>query len=326
MDHNTGPLAILTNRKMELYIKDLPACLGRNSNVVDIYLFHESVSREHCVFDCVDHRFTVKDMGSTVGTYINGVRLEPWVPYHIEDGAKISFGKVNMEFYADPRVLENWEKPETKPAGGTVAQSVSSSVNSETGQKIIRIDAREIDDHDYDEADVVYIECGLKSRDEAIEYTQVLEPPAIEVPEAAEEPVVAPDEPEKEPEAAAAGFGERDTMEIEMPGDEWFKAGKTVVLRWTDMVSGEKKELKIDRFPFRIGRREADNDYAIAGERISRKHMRLEESYGEIFIYDDASTNGVKLNGSRIKPETKVKLASGDSIGIPGITFEVSID
>jgi hypothetical protein len=109
MDYESRPLATLSNRKMELDIKDLPARLGRNSSVVEIYLFDESVSREHCTFECINHRIAVMDLGSTAGTYINGVRLEPNIPYNIEDGAKICFGTVELEFHADPQALSEWE-------------------------------------------------------------------------------------------------------------------------------------------------------------------------------------------------------------------------
>jgi pSer/pThr/pTyr-binding forkhead associated (FHA) protein len=54
--------------------------------------------------------------------------------------------------------------------------------------------------------------------------------------------------------------------------------------------------------------------------------MRFEEADGEVYLYDDASTNGVRLNGKRIEPETLVKLSDGDKIRVLDITFAVRID
>ena len=195
MNYYMNPVATLTNRKMTLDIKSLPARLGRNSNVVDIYLLHESVSREHCLFECINHRFTVRDLGSTVGTFINGVRLEPNIPYNIEDGAKIQFGKVKMVFHGDNQALAEWERMQSQPAPAAQApQTQSQSYGGSdpfAGQsfggeapgeqdfggyapaaldnKGIKVSARELNEYEYNEGEVVYIDCGLGPVKEPIE-------------------------------------------------------------------------------------------------------------------------------------------------------------
>ena len=459
MNYYMNPVATLTNRKMTLDIKSLPARLGRNSNVVDIYLLHESVSREHCLFECINHRFTVRDLGSTVGTFINGVRLEPNIPYNIEDGAKIQFGKVKMVFHGDNQALAEWERMQSQPAPAAQApQTQSQSYGGSdpfAGQsfggeapgeqdfggyapaaldnKGIKVSARELNEYEYNEGEVVYIDCGLGPVKEPIEEhaekleaaiaseegqadwksTQVLsaeesadlaaavkaasegqfvavpevpdvqadapmEEPALssdfdsvydklesagkfafdwgpsetpaerpaeapaEEPVPAEEPIEAPieapvveaapeelfEKPAEEPapagDLAGSIFIDEGTVKIEEPDEEEQK--KTLHLTWIDDTTGETKKLNIDHFPFAIGRKSDVNDYTIPKKGVSRKHLRFEESDGEIYVYDDASTNGVRLNGKRIVPETQVKLSSGDTIRVLDITFAVAID
>lgn len=417
MIYNTNPVATLSNRKMELSIKELPARVGRNNNVVEVYLFHESVSREHCLFECINHKYTVRDLGSTVGTYINGVKLEPHVPYNIEDGAKIQLGKVKLVFHADYQALAEWEQMQAQQAQASPAAQPSpfapevsaapeapvaqasqfaseapavqqsafeNSVAAPAGKKVVSVSARELNGFEYDEDEVVYIDCGLKSDEKPLSYTseirkkeieeaeavdwkqtQVIEQDAVEAIEAGsfanaepvveEEPIVeeapvaeevpiveeapvaaeAPiveeasvieEVPAPATEGIAEDFADEGTFKIEEQNAAEERAVKTLHLTWIDDISGETKKLKIDHFPFSIGRKSDVNDYTIARKGISRKHMRFEEADGEIYLYDDASTNGVRLNGERITPETMVKLSSGDSIRVLEITFAVKID
>ena len=441
-----NPIATLTNRKMTLDIKGLPARLGRNNNVVEVYLFHESVSREHCLFECINRRFTVRDLGSTVGTFINGVRLEPNIPYNIDDGAKIQFGKVKMVFHADYQALAEWERMQAAPAaqdfggfapaasqgyggsapfggqsfsgsaqaasqayGGSApaAQNFGGSAPAAPGNKNVKVSVREMNEYEYDEDEVVYIECGLKPEEKSLSYTSELRKKELEAAIANEadqadwkstqvlsadesealaaaveaaseaqseaavegkaetqvgEPFEAPAEaPAEEIEAAIASeesqpdwkstqvlsadesealeaaveaadedlvgsvFADEGTFKIEDQQDEE-QATKTLILTWIDDITGETKKLKIDHFPFAIGRKSDVNDYTIARKGISRKHMHFDELDGEVYVYDEASTNGVRLNGEKITPETQVKLRSGDHIRVLDITFVVTID
>ena len=449
-----NPIATLTNRKMTLDIKELPARLGRNNNVVEIYLFHESVSREHCLFECINRRFTVRDLGSTVGTFINGVRLEPNIPYNIDDGAKIQFGKVKMVFHADYQALAEWERMQAAPAaqapsqgyggsapaasqaygggssfggqsygeGAPAAQNFGGSAPAAPGNKNVKVSVREMNEYEYDEDEVVYIECGLKPEEKSLSYTSELRKKELEAAIANEadqadwkstqvlsadesealaaavesaseaqvgEPFEAPaEEPAEEIEAAIASeesqadwkstqvlsadesealevaveaaeaaaeepvsaldpesayaklasaaeatdedlvgsvFADEGTFKIEDQQDEE-QATKTLILTWIDDITGETKKLKIDHFPFAIGRKSDVNDYTIARKGISRKHMHFDELDGDVYVYDEASTNGVRLNGEKITPETQVKLRSGDHIRVLDITFVVTID
>lgn len=157
------PLATLTNRKTVLQIFDMPSKLGRNDNAVDVYFFHESISREHCIFDCINGRYTVTDLGSTVGTFIDGFRLEPNVPYNVEDGAKMKLGKVKFTFNADYAELDARRSMQIPQA------EIPPQKFFESG--VITISARELNDYEYNEEEVVYIDCGINTDNKPKIYT-----------------------------------------------------------------------------------------------------------------------------------------------------------
>jgi pSer/pThr/pTyr-binding forkhead associated (FHA) protein len=55
------------------------------------------VSREHaCIFRRDEH-VLVEDLGSTNGTLLNGDRLAPFLPHHVEDGDQLQLGKLLVE-------------------------------------------------------------------------------------------------------------------------------------------------------------------------------------------------------------------------------------
>jgi ABC-type multidrug transport system ATPase subunit len=65
--------------------------------------------------------------------------------------------------------------------------------------------------------------------------------------------------------------------------------------------------------PITIGRA-ADINVRLDGLQISNYHARVSKSNGAVFIEDTGSTNGVYVNGTRIK--SKVQIGSGDTVQI----------
>ncbi len=65
--------------------------------------------------------------------------------------------------------------------------------------------------------------------------------------------------------------------------------------------------------PITIGRA-SNNDIRLEGLQISNRHARVTNSNGDAFIEDAGSTNGVYVNGSRIKNKTRV--AANDTVQI----------
>lgn len=57
----------------------------------------KSVSRRHARILKQDDEIVLEDLGSINGTFINGKRLDPYLPETLKDGDKIQLGKVPIE-------------------------------------------------------------------------------------------------------------------------------------------------------------------------------------------------------------------------------------
>jgi pSer/pThr/pTyr-binding forkhead associated (FHA) protein len=75
-------------------IHDGENLVGRAETSVkcDIPIAHGTTSTRHASLTCNNGQFSVSDMKSTNGTYVNGRRLDPNVPTPLNDGDKIRFG------------------------------------------------------------------------------------------------------------------------------------------------------------------------------------------------------------------------------------------
>ena len=332
------PIAELINKNNTLYIVDFPAMFGRNNNTVDLYFFHESISREHCLFEVINHRVTVRDMGSTIGTKIDGVKLEPNVPYNINDGAKLTIGKIKFVFHVNYNELSSRERASAGARAGVLEAaanpkgSEAEMSNRGSRNKRISLSAKELQKYEYDESEIIFVECGLSAERKPISYTSEIKKETIEseIQKAKGEDdedikktqILNADDVAEALEDLNVENLMEDTGHIE---DEEETNTSCLRLIWIDDESGDTKRLKIDRFPFYIGRKSDENDYAIKKQGMSRKHMHFEENDGKIYICDDNSTNGVKLNGTKIDAGKNVELTTGDKIRAAGITFVVNI-
>ena len=76
--------------------------------------------------------------------------------------------------------------------------------------------------------------------------------------------------------------------------------------------NGTEREIALDGAPLTIGRA-GDNGLVIHDSRVSRHHARLQARRGALVFTDLASTNGSRVNGSRV---AEVALGEGDRIEI----------
>ncbi|HUI67247.1 MAG TPA: FHA domain-containing protein [Nitrospirota bacterium] len=58
------------------------------------------VSRKHAVIHRSGNVYTIEDMGSTNGTYVNKKRIQPHVPQTITPGDELRFGKLALSLQA----------------------------------------------------------------------------------------------------------------------------------------------------------------------------------------------------------------------------------
>jgi serine phosphatase RsbU (regulator of sigma subunit) len=71
-----------------------------------------------------------------------------------------------------------------------------------------------------------------------------------------------------------------------------------------------ERDVTLDHFPFRIGRREA-NDLQLGGSEVSREHAEIRTEGGQVLLRDCDSRYGTFVNGD---PVTECALQSGDRI------------
>jgi hypothetical protein len=76
--------------------------------------------------------------------------------------------------------------------------------------------------------------------------------------------------------------------------------------------NGTEREIALDGAPLTIGRAN-DNGLVIHDSRVSRHHARLQARRGALVFTDLGSTNGSRVNGSRV---AEVALGEGDQIEI----------
>ena len=82
--------------------------------------------------------------------------------------------------------------------------------------------------------------------------------------------------------------------------------------------------INVNTSVFSIGKSESDNYYAITNNAaVSRKHAEIRLKNNQYYIVDCNSTNGVKINGKKIKPAVEYKIKSGDKIHLANEEFLV---
>lgn len=72
---------------LEIQVHRVPFTIGKNTGVVDAALtYNQAISRLHCRITKLNGRYQITDLGSVNGTFVNGGRLTPNLPYQIENG------------------------------------------------------------------------------------------------------------------------------------------------------------------------------------------------------------------------------------------------
>jgi hypothetical protein len=92
--------------------------LGKN----DVVLNDSQVSREHARIERRSGILYITDLNSTNGTILNGRRLQPYVPYQINEGDTICMGDFNMRLRVAARASAKDGK--SKRSAGGVASSI----------------------------------------------------------------------------------------------------------------------------------------------------------------------------------------------------------
>ena len=78
--------------------------------------------------------------------------------------------------------------------------------------------------------------------------------------------------------------------------------------------NGLEEDLKLEKFPFLIGKDNDRVDGALRAQTVSRIHAQIREETGKLYLEDYNSTNGTYLNGRLIPMNTPIELHAGDRI------------
>ncbi len=82
------------DKTVRIALDKLPLTVGKMEGCVDKVLGDMSISRMHCRFINDGGRIAIIDLGSTNGSYRNGLRLHPQQKTYIEEGDEIRLGRV----------------------------------------------------------------------------------------------------------------------------------------------------------------------------------------------------------------------------------------
>lgn len=101
-----------------------PAFVVGRANDCDLQLMHATVSRRHCQMSEIGRFATVRDLGSSNGTYLNGELLRD--EQVIRGGDQLSLGMVLLEVLDSPAVPH--AEPESKEVRDDVPEPMDCDV------------------------------------------------------------------------------------------------------------------------------------------------------------------------------------------------------
>ncbi|MBO4506346.1 MAG: FHA domain-containing protein [Lachnospiraceae bacterium] len=83
------PFSLVSDEYPAIAVGKTPYYVGKDPNTADYVLNKAGVSRYHMKIDKEGDRYTIADLGSTNGTYVNGKRLESYKPQAVRRGDEI---------------------------------------------------------------------------------------------------------------------------------------------------------------------------------------------------------------------------------------------
>lgn len=349
------PVIAFVGKQETVSVYEVPAVVGRDRGQADVVISDTTVSRKHFYIGTYEDKLTVTDQGSTSGTVINGETLEPGVPYFLSEGDKVKIGKLNFVCHINHNRMGKKLKLPTFMEKDTSADT-SEMAKSDIADASAEVNVAEVSEEEAAAAAVV----AAAAREKQIDLDEPVinlmkEPELDEAAEETEEEQAASaaenteasadgenqkgeegqdslDDGMEEPESATVddipefGEGGLEAAGAAVPDDtiinEHARAGRIRFVYYSDHTAVETFEVKAT--PFVIGR--ARSDYAPGAAGVSRRHCFIDRTGSTYFITDLESTNGVWINGRRIKPYNRTALENGDIIGIGDRVYKVEID
>ena len=83
-------------------VEDAGAVVGRSPSEAAFIINHEQVSRRHFRLLLVSGQVMIEDLGSTNGTSVNGIPLDPGAPQPLDDGSRLQTGNLALTVRIGP--------------------------------------------------------------------------------------------------------------------------------------------------------------------------------------------------------------------------------
>jgi pSer/pThr/pTyr-binding forkhead associated (FHA) protein len=107
-DERNLVLTSVDGSTLPIPVKD-EVVIGREDPISDVFPdldltdfggMDKGVSRRHAVIHRTGRTYSVEDMGSTNGTYVNKKKIQPHAPAAIQPGDELRFGKLSLRVQA----------------------------------------------------------------------------------------------------------------------------------------------------------------------------------------------------------------------------------
>lgn len=136
------PFIRLENGGKTLRISKIPCVIGRNRDVVDCYLYDESLSRRHCMIDIRDGKTWIRDLNSLYGVRINDRRIEPETDVVFYEGDVIKLGELSFKAEVDWAEI-NACLPEAASAAGPDLDEVQTLKTPDAPKRVVMSEGEE---------------------------------------------------------------------------------------------------------------------------------------------------------------------------------------
>lgn len=314
-NENTGdlvPYVTLQANDQVANVTKLPATLGRDRNRVDTHIYDNSISREHAVISLYENYVVIKDVGSSLGTYINGDKITPNQDFYLYDGDNVRMG--NKEFFVSVNqdMVDNFYQKslyqQQNPYTGqyqSVEQEITVSQNQLEGNRI-PINDNSPQGNNYDQQ-------GFNSFKNEPKYDFVPETKtsAESIPENKSKQLE--NNKENQDFERTIFLGDTDfnkTMKLDYNGGSTKFPVMTLQSSLTDDI------YLVNKTPYIIGTDYNQVDLKLDDQSISKKHLNIQRIDDQFYITDLNSTNGTKVNGQKLNPHQNYPINENDVITI----------
>jgi pSer/pThr/pTyr-binding forkhead associated (FHA) protein/ABC-type cobalamin/Fe3+-siderophores transport system ATPase subunit len=279
--------------------------IGRNEDC-DLVVPEAAVSGHHCRLTYEENGFTIEDLSSTNGTFVNGFRIEPGVPESVPYGVRITLGsRVEMPWPAMPTPAMPLPVEPSRPAGRAPTIPSPPPAPRFTGAKTITIGRDPLSDVQIDLPIVSWNHAVITLLDGKYFIEDKNSRNGTSIGQVGNRIQRAPLNPTSD-----VFLGSYKIAAAQLLG-----SGAKV-----EIGEGEGHKVQFTGNTMEIGR-DPDCDVPLQFPMVSWRHARLTRAPEGILVEDLDSRNGTYVDGIRISGKVLVK--PGQEIGLGSFRFQL---